>query len=169
MAAQCAGVASVEPAARRAQMMPMQKRIDPSIFDGLPLGRDPASVRVRIEAMERLLERLFIVPGINRPVGLDTLIGVVPVAGDLVGAGLGAWMVWEARNLGLSKFTLARMAGNVGFDAVIGAVPLQHAQPTHAQAAPGQASPRDRGHRGPRQTLIAVADATPRWWAGQRR
>ena len=105
-------------------MMPMQKRIDPSIFDGLPLGRDPASVRVRIEAMERLLERLFIVPGINRPVGLDTLIGVVPVAGDLVGAGLGAWMVWEARNLGLSKFKLARMAGNVGLDTMIGLVPF---------------------------------------------
>ena len=32
---------------------------------GLPVGRDPASVRQRIEGMERLLERSFVVPGIN--------------------------------------------------------------------------------------------------------
>ena len=38
------------------------------------LGRDPASVRQRIEAMEGILERLFVVPGINRSVGLDSIV-----------------------------------------------------------------------------------------------
>ena len=94
------------------------------IFDQLPVGRDPASVRRRVEAMERLLERIFTVPGINRPVGLVTLIGLVPVVGDLTGAALGAWMVWEARNLGMSNLQIARMAGNVGFDALLGIVPF---------------------------------------------
>lgn len=102
----------------------MNARFDPAVFDSLPLGRDPASVRRRVEAMERLLERMFVVPGINRPVGLDTLLGFVPVVGDAAGAALGAWMVWEARNLGLSKFKLARMAGNVGLDALLGLVPF---------------------------------------------
>lgn len=102
----------------------MTGRIDPALFDRLPLGRDPISVRRRIEAMEQLLERMFVVPGIGRPVGLDTILGFVPVVGDLATAGLGAWMVWEARNLGLSKFKLARMAGNVGLDTVLGLVPV---------------------------------------------
>lgn len=102
----------------------MPARFDPLVSDTLPLGRDPASVRRRVETMERLLERMFVVPGINRPVGLDTLLGLVPVVGDAVGAALGAWMVWEARNLGLSKFKLARMAGNVGLDAALGLVPF---------------------------------------------
>lgn len=102
----------------------MSKRIDPTLLDRLPLGRDPASVRRRIEAMERATERLFVVPVINRPVGLDSIIGFVPVLGDITGAVLGAYMVWEARNLGLSKFQIARMAGNVGLDAVLGAVPI---------------------------------------------
>ncbi|PAX08597.1 DUF4112 domain-containing protein [Sphingomonas lenta] len=102
----------------------MPARFDPAVLDALPLGRDPASVRRRVEAMERLLERMFVVPGINRPVGLDTILGFVPVVGDAAGAALGAWMVWEARNLGLSKFKLARMAGNVGLDAVLGLVPF---------------------------------------------
>lgn len=69
----------------------------------LPLGNDPASVRRRIEVVERLLERSFTVPGTRLPVGLDSIIGLVPVAGDLIGAAIGLYCVWEARNLGMSN------------------------------------------------------------------
>ena len=88
------------------------------------LGRDPASVRQRIEAMERLLERSFTIPGIRLPVGLDAVAGLIPVVGDLLAAGLGAYLIWEASNLGLPKWKLWRMAGNVAFDSAIGAVPV---------------------------------------------
>lgn len=90
----------------------------------IPLGRDPLSVRRRIEALEQVLERAFVIPGINRPIGLDAIAGLIPVAGDLIAAGLGLYLVWEARNLGMSKFQLARMIGNVGFDTLLGAVPV---------------------------------------------
>jgi len=98
-------------------------RID-DIASRLPLGRDPASVRQRIEAMETLLERAFVIPGINRPVGVDAIVGLVPVLGDIVTTAMGAWLIWEARNLGMSKFHLARMAGNVGVDTLVGMIPL---------------------------------------------
>jgi hypothetical protein len=90
----------------------------------LPLGRDPASVRRRIEAMEQLLEGMVVVPGLNRRVGLDFFIGLVPVVGDAVAAALGAWIVWEARNLGMSKMQLVRMGARVGFDTALGLVPF---------------------------------------------
>lgn len=90
----------------------------------LPLGTDPQSVRKRIEAMEMLLERSFRIPGINYPVGLDSIAGLVPVVGDLVTAAMGAYIVWEARNLGLPKWKLWRMAGNVAFDTAVGAIPI---------------------------------------------
>ena len=90
----------------------------------LPVGRDPASVRRRVEAMERLLESAFPIPGTNMRVGLDAIVGLVPVVGDLVTTAMGAWLVWEARNLGMSKFQLVRMAGNIGIDTLVGAVPL---------------------------------------------
>ena len=92
--------------------------------DQLPVGRDPASVRRRLEAMEGMLERMFVVPGLNRPVGLDSILGLVPIFGDIITASMGAWLVWEARNLGMSKFQLARMAANVGIDTAFGAIPL---------------------------------------------
>lgn len=98
-------------------------------FEGLPVGRDPTSVRRRVEAMEHLLERMFVIPGINRPVGLDVLLDVVPVLGDVIATALGAWIVWEARNLGMSKWQLARMAGNVGIDTLLGAIPWIGAVP----------------------------------------
>ena len=90
----------------------------------LPIGRDPASVRRRVEAVEALMERMFVIPGINRPVGLDALLGLIPVVGDIAAAGIGTWLVWEARNIGMSRYQLARMMGNVGFDTLLGMVPL---------------------------------------------
>lgn len=91
---------------------------------GLPTGNDPAAVRRRIEALEHVLERSFVIPGINRPVGLDAIAGLVPVVGDVVTAAMGAYLVWEASNLGMPKWKLWRMAGNVAFDTALGAVPV---------------------------------------------
>ena len=90
----------------------------------MSFGRDPASVRQRVEAMELLLERAVGVPGTRLRVGLDSILGLIPVVGDVMTAAMGAWLIWEARNLGMSKFHLARMAGNVGFDTLVGMVPL---------------------------------------------
>jgi hypothetical protein len=90
----------------------------------LPIGRDAASIRRRLEAMEALLERAFTVPGTNYRVGIDAVVGLIPVVGDLVTTAMGAWIVWEARNLGMSKFQLLRMAGNVGIDTLVGAIPV---------------------------------------------
>lgn len=90
----------------------------------LPTGRDPASVRRRVEAVERLLEGMFDVPGLGQRVGLDAVLGFVPVIGDTVAAALGAYLVWEARNLGMSKLQLARMGSRVGFDFALGLVPV---------------------------------------------
>lgn len=102
---------------------PFQDRLRPMAAE-LPLGKDPHSVRRRVEAMEMVLERSFVIPGINRPVGLDALVGLVPVVGDVIGMAMGAYIVWEARNLDMPKWKLLRMTANVVFDSVVGAVPV---------------------------------------------
>ena len=90
----------------------------------LPVGTDPVSVRRRIEALEHILERSFTLPGTKIPVGLDSLVGLIPVLGDIITTAMGALLVWEAKNLNMPKWKLWRMAGNVGFDALLGVVPL---------------------------------------------
>ncbi|WP_309662884.1 DUF4112 domain-containing protein [Sphingomonas sp.] len=94
-------------------------------------GGDPHSVRQRVEAMEHLLENAFAIPGTNKRVGLDVLLDFVPVVGDLAGAALGSYMIWEARNLGMSKWAMTRMAGNVGTDFLLGLIPWVGAIPDY--------------------------------------
>jgi len=95
----------------------------------LPIGSDPASIRKRVVALERLLERSFVIPGTNQPFGLDVILNAVPVLGSFIGAGLSSYMIWEARNLGMSKLAMSRMAGNVAIDWALGAIPLIGAIP----------------------------------------
>jgi len=93
------------------------------------IGTDPASVRQRVEVMERILERMFVIPGTNTKVGLDVILDLVPGIGDIAGAALGSYLVWEARNIGMSKWQMTRMAGNVGFDFLLGLIPWVGAIP----------------------------------------
>lgn len=96
-------------------------------FDGAGetlTSSSPAAVRRRIEALEHLLEGLFTIPGTNRKVGLDVILGVIPVGGSAVAAIMGSYLAWEARNLGMSKTAFIRMAGNIGVDALLGAIPI---------------------------------------------
>ena len=107
----------------------MPTRFTADQFDRAAAGlgidaRDPAAVRRRVETLERMLERSFVIPGVNMPVGLDSIVGLVPVIGDAITTVMGAYIVWEGRNLGMSKWQLTRMAGNVAVDTAIGAIPL---------------------------------------------
>ena len=90
---------------------------------------DPASVRKRIEGLEHVLERMVVIPGINRPVGLDVILDFIPGVGPTVAAALGSYLAWEARNLGMSKWQMTRMAGNIGVDWLLGLIPWVGAIP----------------------------------------
>ena len=92
-------------------------------------GQHPAAVRRRIEVMEKLLEGIFTIPGTNQRIGLDVLLDLIPVGGSVIAAVMGSYLAWEARNLGMPKSTIVRMAGNIGFDALLGAIPLVGAVP----------------------------------------
>lgn len=90
------------------------------------LSRDPTRVETlaRLDVLSRLLDSAFVLPGTNIRFGLDGIIGLVPGIGDLVSAALSSYIVFEARRLGLPRRKLARMVGNVAFDAAIGIVPF---------------------------------------------
>lgn len=70
------------------------------------------------------LDAGFRLPGTSFRFGLDPLLGLLPGAGDAVGALLGGAILTAAVRAGVSRFTLVRMAGNLALDAILGAVPL---------------------------------------------
>jgi hypothetical protein len=95
----------------------------------IPLDKSPGSTRQRLEALEQVMEGLFMIPGLNRRVGLDAILSLIPVAGSTAAAAIGSYLLWEARNLGLSKWQLARMGGNIGVDWALGMIPFVGAVP----------------------------------------
>ncbi|MBA2382559.1 MAG: DUF4112 domain-containing protein [Chloroflexi bacterium] len=71
-----------------------------------------------------MLDDLVVVPGTNIRIGLDPLIGLIPVAGDAVSGVVGFWLIAEAARFGLPRVVLTRMVLNSLVDLVLGAVPL---------------------------------------------
>jgi hypothetical protein len=96
----------------------VQRRPD-AVVDTL----EPPEV-MRLRALARLLDNAIQIPGTRYRVGLDALVGLVPVLGDVIGAIFSTFIVFQAARLGASKATLVRMVGNVALDTVVGEIPL---------------------------------------------
>jgi hypothetical protein len=91
-----------------------------------PIDTSPraAETRARLNTLARFLDSVVRVPGTNIRFGADALLNLIPGVGMLTSKGMSAYLIWEARRLGVPLSTLLRMIGNVGVDFVISAVPL---------------------------------------------
>jgi Domain of unknown function (DUF4112) len=78
----------------------------------------------RIDRLATLLDTALVIPGTRMRFGLDALIGLFPVFGDIITTALSLFIVHEAYHLGAPGHVIARMLGNVALDGVFGAVPL---------------------------------------------
>jgi hypothetical protein len=78
----------------------------------------------RLEGFARLMDGVFVVPGTNIRLGLDAIVGLVPVAGDIISGLISSYLIWEARQLGAPKWLIARMMANTLLDTTVGAIPV---------------------------------------------
>ncbi len=85
---------------------------------------DAEAAMVRIEALARVMDSIVAIPGTNVRLGFDALLGLVPVVGDVVSQAISSYIIWEARRLGVSRWTMTRMIGNSLLDMTVGAVPV---------------------------------------------
>ena len=79
---------------------------------------------VRVESLARLMDGAFLLPGTNIRLGLDAIIGLVPVAGDVISGLISSYLIWEARQLGAPRWLIARMMANTLLDTMLGAIPV---------------------------------------------
>jgi hypothetical protein len=82
----------------------------------------PGMERVRVIA--DLLDEAIEIPVINYRIGLDPILGILPVGGDSVAAAISLYIVAEGARMGASRGTILRMLFNIGLDAVIGSIPV---------------------------------------------
>jgi hypothetical protein len=100
-------------------------RLDFGNSSANPFGNLTREQRLaRLDALAKLLDVAFILPGTNVRYGIDGLIGLIPVIGDIITTAISLWLVREARALGAPWHLTMRMLGNVALDGVVGAVPL---------------------------------------------
>ncbi len=95
-----------------------------SIAYDLPHLRSRTETLERLDAIARLLDSAIRVPGTQVRVGADALLNVIPGVGTVIAKGVSAYLVYEARRHGLPTLTVCRMAGRVGIDLAISAIPV---------------------------------------------
>ena len=78
----------------------------------------------RLEALARLMDGAFVLPGTNLRFGLEAIVGLLPVAGDMIAGLVSTYLIWEARQLGAPRWLVARMLANTLLDTTIGAIPV---------------------------------------------
>ena len=78
----------------------------------------------RLDAIAKLLDIAFVLPGTRIRYGVDGIIGLIPVVGDIIATALSLWLVREARALGAPWHITARMLGNVAVQGLVGTVPV---------------------------------------------
>ena len=84
--------------------------------------RDQAVARLR--RLAKLLDSQFRVPGVGMRIGIDAVLGLIPVVGDAASALIGAYLIVEAYRLGVPRWALLRMVANLALDTAIGAIPF---------------------------------------------
>ena len=78
----------------------------------------------RARALARLLDTAVGVPGTPLRIGLDAVLGLVPGAGDMVGAALSGYIVLTAVRGGVPRAVVLRMLANIGIDTLVGSIPV---------------------------------------------
>lgn len=78
----------------------------------------------KLAKMANLLDSRYRIPGTNRHIGLDGLIGLIPGVGDITTTAFSLYIVVQAAQYGIPKTRILHMLWNVGIDTVIGSIPL---------------------------------------------
>ena len=90
-----------------------------------PFGNLTSEQRLaRLDAVAKLLDVAFMLPGTKIRYGVDGIIRLIPIVGDLFATAFSLWLVREARALGAPWHITTRMLGNVALEGVVGLVPV---------------------------------------------
>ncbi|HUG37775.1 MAG TPA: DUF4112 domain-containing protein [Candidatus Limnocylindrales bacterium] len=87
-------------------------------------ARAPVEIEKSLERLSWLLDDLFRIPGLGWRIGLDPLVGLVPVVGDTATAMASLYVLAAAVRYRVPKVTLLRMGLNLGIDYALGSLPL---------------------------------------------
>ncbi len=85
---------------------------------------DAAARLARLRKLAWLLDGQFGLPGTKFRFGVNSMLGLSPVVGDVVLGAVSLYLVWEAKRLGAPNALLSKMLANVAIEVAGGSVPI---------------------------------------------
>ena len=79
---------------------------------------------LRLKLLSERLDELTKIPGTNQKVGIDAIIGVIPILGDFIGAVFSTYIMYSGIKMGVSSKVVTKMAANIGIEFIIGSFPI---------------------------------------------
>ena len=79
---------------------------------------------LRLKLLSERLDELTKIPGTNQKVGIDAIIGVIPILGDFIGAVFSTYIMYSGIKMGVSSKVVTKMAANIAIEFMIGWIPI---------------------------------------------
>tara|TARA_B100000959_G_scaffold222291_1_gene235281 strand:- start:94 stop:540 length:447 start_codon:yes stop_codon:yes gene_type:complete len=79
---------------------------------------------LRLKLLSERLDELTKIPGTNQKIGIDAIIGLIPILGDLIGAVFSTYIMYSGIKMGVSSKVVTKMAANIGIEFIIGSFPI---------------------------------------------
>ena len=79
---------------------------------------------LRLKLLSERLDELIKIPGTNQKIGIDAIIGVIPILGDFIGVVFSTYIMYSGIKMGVSSKVLTKMAANIAIEFIIGWIPI---------------------------------------------
>jgi len=79
---------------------------------------------LRLKRLSHNLDEVFTIPGTERKIGIDPIIGLIPGGGDLIGGALSIYIMHAGIRMGMPRSVIIRMFGNIALEFIIGCIPI---------------------------------------------
>ena len=79
---------------------------------------------LRLKLLSERLDELTKIPGTNQKIGIDAIIGVIPILGDFIGVVFSTYIMYSGIKMGVSSKVLTKMAANIAIEFIIGWIPI---------------------------------------------
>ena len=79
---------------------------------------------LRLKLLSERLDNSIKIPGTNQKIGIDAIIGIIPILGDFIGAIFSTYILYSGIKMGVSSKIVKKMAANIAIEFVIGSIPI---------------------------------------------
>jgi len=79
---------------------------------------------LRLKLLSERLDNSIKIPGTNQKIGIDAIIGIIPILGDFIGAIFSTYILYSGIKMGVSSKIVKKMAANIAIEFIIGSIPI---------------------------------------------